>query len=68
VTTHRIITWDEYCELSEEDQRHVTVVTFTGLTDCGTLKEQPIRSEHEGTLGSGGRENRSSARRSRSKS
>jgi len=56
VTKKRLVDWDEYCELSEEEARHVTVVTFTGLTDCDTLKEQPIRSEPEGTLGSGGRE------------
>jgi len=56
VTAKRLVTWDEYCEMSEEDQRRVTVVTFTGLTTCDTLKEQPNRSEGQSTLGSGGRE------------
>jgi len=67
VTAKRIVSWDEYCEMSSEDQSHVTVVTFTGLTDSATLEERQ-RSEAKGTLGSGGRGNRPSAPRSGSDS
>lgn len=47
----RLVDYDEYCEMSEEDQRHVTVVTFTGLTECATLEERPTPPTAEGTIG-----------------
>lgn len=56
MSAQRIVTWDEYCEMSEQDQQYVTVVTFTGLADCATLEEL-ARFKKESTLGSGGRGN-----------
>lgn len=53
---NRFVDWAEYNSLSDEERQHVTVVTFTGLTDCGTLRESASALDDKGTLGSGGRE------------
>lgn len=40
----RIVTYDEYCEMSEKDQKKVKIVSFTGLTDLdkpGSLGAAP---------------------------
>jgi hypothetical protein len=50
----RIVSWDEYCEMTEEEQSLVTVVTFTGLTECATLEERPAAPDEGYTRGGAG--------------
>ena len=45
---NRFVDWEEYLTLTPAEKTHVTVVTFTGLTDCATLKEV---ASAKGTLG-----------------
>lgn len=43
----KIVSWDDYCQMTEQEQRAVHVVCFTGLTDLteltsgGTLGVEP---------------------------